>query len=382
MSDFDYPPPTPPVSKGRRKWPWITGAVVSGLLIIGVVDPTGSRDTAAQEAAVMAASATTTSTPNAAAATTSPVTPSSAATTPESALAPVPAALAVENADGANAALTLLATVPIKGRAPKTGYDREMFGQAWTDDVTVEFGKNGCDTRNDLLRRDLTAITVKPGSNGCVILTGTLADTYTGTTINFVRGTDTSSAVQIDHIVALSNSWQTGAQQLDPATRQNFANDPRNLQAVDGPANQQKSDGDAATWLPSNKAYRCTYVARQVEVKAAYGLWVTQPEHDAITRVLGDCGGAGPVAAPAPVAEPIAPAPAPAPVAPAPAPRPVPVAPAPAPAPAPLVEAPAPSSVSYKNCAAVRAAGAAPIYAGQPGFSTKFDGDGDGVGCE
>ncbi|QCB51792.1 DUF1524 domain-containing protein [Rhodococcus sp. PAMC28707] len=386
MSDFDYPPPTPPASKGRRKWPWITGAVVSGLLIIGVVDPTGSRDTAAQEAAVAAASATTTSTSKAAIATTSPVAPSSAATTPESMLAPVPAALAVENADGANAALTLLATLPIKGRAPKTGYDREMFGQAWTDDVTVEGGRNGCDTRNDILRRDLTAITVKPGSNGCAVQTGTLADTYTATTISFVRGTDTSSAVQIDHMVALSNAWQTGAQQLDPATRANLANDPRNLQAVDGPANQQKSDGDAATWLPSNTAYRCTYVARQVEVKAAYGLWVTQPEHDAITRVLGDCGGAVPVAAPAPVAEPIAPAPAPAPVAPAPvAPAPAPIAPAPAPAPvapAPLVEAPAPSSVYYQNCSAVRAAGAAPIRAGQPGYSSKLDRDGDGIACE
>ena len=163
--------------------------------------------------------------------------------------------------------------------------------------------------------------------------------------------------------MALSNAWQTGAQQLDPATRANFANDPRNLQAVDGPANQQKSDGDAATWLPSNKAYRCTYVARQVEVKAAYRLWVTPPEHDAIVRVLGDCGGnAAAVTEAAPSTEP------------------TPVAPAPAPVEAP--PAPAPSNVTYKNCAAVRAAGAAPIRVGEPGFSTKFDGDGDGVGCE
>ncbi|MDJ0362232.1 hypothetical protein [Rhodococcus sp. H29-C3] len=204
MSDFDYPPPASTASKGRRKWPWVTGAVVSGLLIIGVVDPTGSRDTAAQEAAVATASATTTSTPKAAVATALPVAPGAAATTPESMLAPVPVALAVENADGANAALGMLATVPIKGRAPKTGYDREVFGQAWTDDVTVEGGRNGCDTRNDILRRDLTAIALKPGSNGCAVQTGTLADTYTGTTISFVRGTDTSSAVQIDHVVSVA----------------------------------------------------------------------------------------------------------------------------------------------------------------------------------
>ncbi|MBP2527324.1 hypothetical protein J3A74_006507 [Rhodococcus sp. PvP104] len=187
-----------------------------------------------------------------------------------------------------------------------------------------------------------------------MVQTGTLADTYTGTTINFVRGADTSNAVQIEHIVALSNAFQTGAQQLDPATRANFANDPRNLQAVDGPANQQKSDGDAATWLPSNKAYRCTYVARQVEVKAAYRLWVTLPEHDAIVRVLGDCGGGAPVAEQT----------------------------ATAPMPAEVPAAPVPSNVTYRNCAAVRAAGAAPIRAGEPGFSTMFDGDSDGVGCE
>ena len=162
--------------------------------------------------------------------------------------------------------------------------------------------------------------------------------------------------------MALSNAWQTGAQQLDQATRANFANDPRNLQAVDGPANQQKSDGDAATWLPSNKAYRCTYVARQVAVKAAYGLWVTPPEHDAIVRVLRDCG------ATAPAVETAAPSPVPASA-----------APAPKPAPAPN---PAPSDVVYKNCNEVRAAGAAPIRTGEPGFSTRFDGDGDGVGCE
>lgn len=124
------------------------------------------------------------------------------------------------------------------------------------------------------------------------MLTGTLHDTYTGTTIAFTRGEGTSNAVQIDHIVALSDAWQKGAQQLDEQTRRNFANDPLNLQAVDGPANQQKSDGDAATWLPPNKAYRCSYVTRQVQVKLKYGLWVTQAEKDAIARELASCNGA------------------------------------------------------------------------------------------
>ena len=174
-------------------------------------------------------------------------------------------ALTSDNA-AVSAASALLAQIPIKGRAPKTGYDRALFGAAWTDDVDVEFGHNGCDTRNDILARDLTDITFKDG-NRCTVATGTLSDQYTNTTIAFTRGQDTSSAVQIDHVVALSDAWQKGAQQLDTQTRTNLANDPRNLRAVDGPANQQKSDSDASSWLPPNRGYRCQYVARRSKSK-------------------------------------------------------------------------------------------------------------------
>ncbi|MGN6413293.1 HNH endonuclease family protein [Flexivirga sp.] len=155
--------------------------------------------------------------------------------------------------------------------------------------MSVPLGHNGCDTRNDILRRDLTDITLKPNTHGCVVLTGVLVDPYTRTRISFRRGVGTSNAIQIDHVVALSDAWQKGAQQLTPAQRQNFANDPRNLLAVSGHANMSKRDGDAATWLPENKAYRCTYVAKQVTVKAAYHLWVTKAEHEAIARVLAKC---------------------------------------------------------------------------------------------
>jgi hypothetical protein len=124
-----------------------------------------------------------------------------------------------------------------------------------------------------------------------VVLSGRLADPYTGRTITFRRGQDTSDDVQIDHVVALSNAWQTGAQQLDARTRELFGNDPLNLLAVDGPTNSAKGDGDAATWLPPARAYRCAYVARQVAVKAKYGLWVTSAERDAIARILGGCPG-------------------------------------------------------------------------------------------
>lgn len=188
-------------------------------------------------------------------------------------------------------ALARLAAVPIKGRAPKTGYARARFGPAWTDDSSAPDGHNGCDTRNDVLRHDLLDVALKPDTHGCVVLAGTLRDPYLGTTISFVRGVGTSNAVQIDHVVALGDAWQTGAQQWDAAKRVAFANDPLNLLAVDQHSNEQKRDADAASWLPHNKAYRCAYVARQVAVKARYGLWVTQPEHDAIAGVLRDCPG-------------------------------------------------------------------------------------------
>ncbi|WP_366246666.1 GmrSD restriction endonuclease domain-containing protein [Cellulosimicrobium cellulans] len=289
-----------------------------------------------------------------------------AGTQHDTAGSPQPAAPQPEVAEeaGPGSALAALTTLEVKGRAPRTGYDRDQFGPAWAD-----VDRNGCDTRNDILARDLTGETFEPGTHDCVVLTGTLADPYTGTTIAFQRGNTTSSAVQIDHVVALSDAWQKGAQQLDAATRQQLSNDPLNLLAADGPTNQAKGDGDAATWLPPNTSFRCAYVARQVAVKAAYGLWVTQAEHDAIARVLSSCPDE-PLPGAADAAAPRAEEPSPA----APAPT---SAPPPAPAPAP-----APADVVYENCAAVRAAGAAPIHAGQPGYSPEFDGDGDGVGCE
>lgn len=200
----------------------------------------------------------------------------------------VAAPVRVASADPADT-LAKLGTLDVKGRAPKTGYDRDLFGDAWTDDVTVPEGRNGCDTRNDVLRRDLVDVVIKPGSNGCAVLSGVLNDPYSGSSIGFQRGPGSSAQVQIDHVVALSDAWQTGAAQWDEFTRRNFANDPANLQATLGWINQQKGDGDAATWLPPNVSYRCTFVTRIVDVKAAYGLWVTPAERDAIAGVLAGC---------------------------------------------------------------------------------------------
>ena len=193
------------------------------------------------------------------------------------------AATAVAGADPGTA-LAALAGLPVRGRAPQTGYERDRYGSGW-----VDTDRNGCDTRNDVLARDLTAEQFRPGTQDCVVTSGVLVDPYSGTTISFLRGQGTSEQVQIDHVVALSNSWQTGAQQWDETTRVAFANDPLNLLAVDGPLNQQKGDGDTATWLPPNQAYRCAYVARQVAVKLTYGLWTTAAEHAAMATVLTQC---------------------------------------------------------------------------------------------
>jgi hypothetical protein len=175
-----------------------------------------------------------------------------------------------------------LATLPVKGSAPATGYDREGdFGSAWLD-----VDRNGCDTRDDILARDLAGI-VRDGA--CTVESGTLVSPYTGERIAFTRGPTTSTAVQIDHVVALENAWRSGAQQLSQADRERLANDPANLYAVDRHSNEQKRSGDAATWLPADKSFRCTYVTHQVTVKATYHLWVVPAERAAIERILSAC---------------------------------------------------------------------------------------------
>ena len=179
----------------------------------------------------------------------------------------------------ATRAADVLAKIVIKGRAPKTNYQREQFGDGW-----LRVGN--CDMRNIILNRDLTNVIV---NDECKVTSGTLLDPYTGMMIQFASGEATSPLVQIDHVVALSNAWQTGAQLLTHERRIELANDPLELLAVDGSANQSKGDGDAATWLPANKPFRCQYVARQIAVKAKYSLWVTQAEFDAMERVLSSC---------------------------------------------------------------------------------------------
>lgn len=267
--------------------------VALGLALTGCHDGT---NTFAPQPAVAVPTITTAVAPTTDTATTPP--PTSDTPTSDPTLAPAVDAEANEVAAPQPApdphqpvtlAVDVLGKLPIKGRAPKTGYSRDQFGPAWTDGADVPGGHNGCDTRNDILARDLDGEQFKPGTHDCVVLSGSLDDPYTAQRLGFTRGQDTSGAVQIDHIVALSDAWQKGAQQLTADQRIQLANDPLNLQATDGPTNVQKGDGDAATWLPPARGYRCTYVARQIAVKFKYRLWVTQAEHDAMLGILAEC---------------------------------------------------------------------------------------------
>jgi hypothetical protein len=190
--------------------------------------------------------------------------------------------LSPTNTQAATDALTVLNNLEVKGRAPKTGYARSQFPH-WSDP-----DRNGCDARNDILKRDLTNITFKEGTRDCKVIAGQLLDPFSGKVITFSAD---KVVVDIDHVVALSNAWQTGAAYFDKNKRSQIANDPLNLLAVDAKLNRKKGDGDAATWLPPYKAFRCEYVARQVAVKAKYGLWVTQPEKAAIGKILSTCVG-------------------------------------------------------------------------------------------
>ena len=189
---------------------------------------------------------------------------------------------ATNSQSATNDALTALNKLEVKGRAAKTGYTRSQFPH-WSDP-----DRNGCDARNDTLKRDLTDITYKEGTRDCKVIAGQLLDPFSGKVIIF---SPTKVVIDIDHVVALSNAWQTGAAYFDKAVRTQIANDPLNLLAVDSKLNRQKGDGDAATWLPPSKSFRCAYVARQVAVKAKYKLWVREPEKVAITKILSSCAG-------------------------------------------------------------------------------------------
>ncbi len=186
-----------------------------------------------------------------------------------------------ESSNDSPLAIEILKRLEVKGRAPKTGYDRKQFYDGWP---SIE----GCNLRQRILRREF-GDTAKLADDNCSVLAGEFDEPYTGKHLQFSEKTAISKGVQIDHVVALSDAWQKGAQNLSKDERYNLATDPLNLLAVDASTNQDKSDGDAATWLPPNKFFRCQYIARQISVKYKYHLWVTEAEKTAMNTVLENC---------------------------------------------------------------------------------------------
>lgn len=163
----------------------------------------------------------------------------------------------------------------------RSGYDRvKYFGTSWPD-----LDDDGCSEREEILARDFE----ETRGPVCKITAGTLHDPYTGQTIDFTRGKETSGQVQIDHVVALADAWSKGADQWDQEHRLQFANDPQNLLAVDGPTNTAKSASDASEWLPPNEDFWCEYATAQVQIKTKYALGVSAAEKQTLEKILVAC---------------------------------------------------------------------------------------------
>jgi hypothetical protein len=242
-------------------------------------------------------------------------------------------------------------------------YDRSEFGQAWAD-----VDRNGCDQRNDVLRRDLVKLHTKPGTRGCILLRGVLKDdkfNYAAKNVHFQRG---DGEIEIHHVVSLRNAWNAGAYDWDEEQREKFANDLMNLEAIDSESNQDKADQKFDDWWPDDPDNECWYAARQITIKKRYSLTVSPAEREALQEALISCESMKLVKPsqfkapkPKPIGEP---------------------KPKPEPEPRQTQEPKPDRNVYYKNCDAVRAAGAAPIHRGDPGYARYLDRDGDGVGCE
>ena len=175
-------------------------------------------------------------------------------------------------------------------RAHRYDYRRPAFGDAWDDNNDAPLGRNGCDTRDDILNRDLvdkTYVSIKRCPNA--VATGTLHDPYTNTTIAFARGAKVGEAVQIDHIVPLAYAWDMGAYDWAPPERLRFANDPANLLAVEGQANQDKGDSPPAQWMPPNTAFACQYAMQFITVLRGYQLPVDQASAGVLRQAAATC---------------------------------------------------------------------------------------------
>ncbi|MGY4710069.1 HNH endonuclease family protein [Mycolicibacterium sp. CBM1] len=184
----------------------------------------------------------------------------------------------------------LAGVVIVPERARGHDYRRAAFGEAWDDDNSAPGGHNGCDTRDDILDRDLVDKTYVATSR-CpqAVATGVLHDPYTSAVITFTRGAQVGAAVQIDHLVPLAYAWDMGARNWPDAMRIRFANDPANLLAVAGQVNQDKGDQQPADWMPPNHAFWCQYAMQFIAVLRGYSLPVDQPSAEELREAAATC---------------------------------------------------------------------------------------------
>lgn len=178
----------------------------------------------------------------------------------------------------------------VQARAHRHDYRRSVFGDAWDDDNDAPGGHNGCDTRNDILNRDLVDIThVSTKRCAEAVASGILHDPYTNATVAFTRGAKIGEAVQIDHIVPLAYAWDMGASAWPYRQRLRFANDPANLLAVAGKGNQDKGDAGPGQWMPPNKSFACQYAVAYIAVLRGYALRLDQPSADVLRAAAATC---------------------------------------------------------------------------------------------
>jgi hypothetical protein len=197
-----------------------------------------------------------------------------------------PGLASITSAADKSAARALIDQLPTHGTGSKSGYTRDQFSQAWTDSATGDpLAGNGCDTRDDVLARDGESVQFASGSH-CTVSSMTLANPYKGDSIQWTKSKAT--AIQIDHVLPLSYSWQMGASGWSKAQRTQLANDTLNLLAVDGSDNEAKGDSGPSEWLPPHQDIRCSYVVRFAQVALKYKLAVTQADKSAM---LEQCGG-------------------------------------------------------------------------------------------
>jgi len=248
-----------------------------------------------------------------------------------------------------------LAVLDVMIVAPEysSGYQRELFPH-WSV-------SNGCSTRDRVLIEESTSF-AQVDPFGCRVVAGDWLSAFDG------RIWDDPAEIQIDHLVALKEAWESGAWAWTESQRRYFANDrddPRPLNAITGSVNQSKSDLDPADWLPPLESARCGYIADWIAVKARWQLSIDGRERDAMARYLKtNCSDqriapweTQAVSAPTSVNTSTPPV---------------------------TVKTYGGTSgtVYYANCTEARAAGAAPILAGEPGYRVAMDRDQDGIACE